>query len=69
MAVPVGEDAGGRPTQMRAHSSGVIISDQPISETVPVQWGGCLPGDGWSEDNLRIIQWDKDRLKHYFDKF
>ena len=57
------------PRNMRAHSSGVVISDRPMHETVPVMWSGALePGD---EDarHIRIIQWDKRSAKHYFDKF
>ncbi len=66
------------PRNMRAHSSGVVISDQPLAETVPVQWAGEVPasrleGDGTTEkgesEPLRIIQWDKRSAKHYFDKF
>lgn len=64
------------PRNMRAHSSGVVISERPIAETVPVQWAGPChvdePGlglDAPSDENLRIIQWDKRSAKHYFDKF
>lgn len=64
------------PRNIRAHSSGVVISDRPISETVPVQWAGPLiadvsveASDGAVDDNLRILQWDKRSAKHYFDKF
>ncbi|MEQ1823934.1 MAG: DNA polymerase III subunit alpha [Fimbriimonadaceae bacterium] len=55
------------PRNMRAHSSGVVISSQPICETVPVMWSASA---GVGEDRgLRIIQWDKRSCKHYFDKF
>ncbi|HXH60282.1 MAG TPA: hypothetical protein VNI20_02885, partial [Fimbriimonadaceae bacterium] len=57
------------PRNIRAHSSGVVISDVPLSETVPVQWSGGLQDDGEREENLRIIQWDKRSARHYFDKF
>lgn len=54
------------PRNMRAHSSGVVISDQPLSETVPVMWSAAERESG---DHLRIIQWDKRSAKHFFDKF
>jgi error-prone DNA polymerase len=57
------------PRNIRAHSSGVVLSDVPLCETVPVQWSGGLQDDGVQEQNLRIIQWDKRSAKHYFDKF
>lgn len=49
------------PRNMRAHSSGVVISADPIADTVPVQHSGveCVP----------IIQWDKRSAKKCFDKF
>lgn len=53
------------PRNIRAHSSGVIVSRQPLADTVPVQWSAGDQEDG----NLRIIQWDKRSAKHYFDKF
>lgn len=49
------------PRNMRAHSSGVVISDRPLAETVPVQWSGA--------EGVQIIQWDKRSAKYYFDKF
>ena len=57
------------PRNMRAHSSGVVVSDVPISETAPVQWSGGTQDDGETEEPLRIIQWDKRSAKHFFDKF
>jgi len=54
------------PRNMRAHSSGVIISSAPIEETVPVMWSAS---DGLGDNHLRIIQWDKRSTKHFFDKF
>jgi len=49
------------PRNMRAHSSGVVISDQPLSYTVPLMHSGV--------DGVQIIQWDKRSAKYYFDKF
>jgi error-prone DNA polymerase len=46
---------------LRAHSSGVVISRDPIRDTVPVVYSGA--------DNVLITQWDKGSSKHYFDKF
>jgi error-prone DNA polymerase len=61
------------PRNMRAHSSGVVISSRPIEETVPVMWSASVPRTEFLEDyeqsNLRIIQWDKRSAKHCFDKF
>lgn len=53
------------PRNVRAHSSGVVISDRPLFETVPVMWSASEAG----QENLRIIQWDKRSAKYYFDKF
>lgn len=49
------------PRNMRAHSSGVVISDQPIRDTIPVQHSGA--------EAVKIIQWDKRSAKRCFDKF
>lgn len=57
------------PRNMRAHSSGVVISDRPLAETVPVMWSGGAQDTEGEPENLRIIQWDKRSAKHYFDKF
>ncbi|HEY3780760.1 MAG TPA: DNA polymerase III subunit alpha [Fimbriimonadaceae bacterium] len=58
------------PRNMRAHSSGVIISARPLAETVPVMWSASPSGDEEGQDDgLRIIQWDKRSAKYYFDKF
>jgi error-prone DNA polymerase len=65
----LGEMLSDVPRNIRAHSSGVVVSDVPLCETVPVQWSGGLQDDGDKEENLRIIQWDKRSAKHYFDKF
>lgn len=66
------------PRNMRSHSSGIIISAVPITDTVPVQWSAA-PGAlsalkntthfEEAEPFLRIIQWDKRSAKHCFDKF
>ncbi|MCG9894726.1 MAG: hypothetical protein MH204_04565, partial [Fimbriimonadaceae bacterium] len=55
------------PRNIRAHSSGVVISARPVWETVPVQLSGV--SDFEEEGGLRIIQWDKRSSKHWFDKF
>ena len=59
------------PRNIRAHSSGVVISSRPLAETVPVMWSASegVESFGETEDFLRIIQWDKRSAKHYFDKF
>ncbi len=59
------------PRNMRAHSSGVVISDRPLAETVPVMWSASeIDGKAMLESpNLKIIQWDKRSAKHFFDKF
>ncbi len=49
------------PRNLRAHSSGVVISRDPIANTVPVVHSGA--------EGVNIIQWDKRSTKHYFDKF
>lgn len=53
------------PRNIRAHSSGVVISHEPLAMTVPVMDSGG-EADG---EPIRIIQWDKRSSKHYFDKF
>jgi error-prone DNA polymerase len=64
------------PRNMRAHSSGVVISSQPLAETVPVMWSASktLSEEAAHEQepeeaHLKIIQWDKRSAKHFFDKF
>jgi len=49
------------PRNLRSHSSGVVISRDPIADTVPV-----VPS---AVDDVKIIQWDKRSAKHFFDKF
>jgi error-prone DNA polymerase len=56
------------PRNVRAHSSGVVVSAEPLIEFVPVQLAGTAEFDG-EEGSLRIIQWDKRSSKHCFDKF
>ncbi len=60
------EDLRDVPRNMRAHSSGVIISETPIADTVPVQYSGTGSD---SEQFIRIIQWDKRSAKRCFVKF
>ncbi len=63
------------PRNMRAHSSGIVVSDRPLADTVPVQWAGPQPPTTARDDDedegapLKIVQWDKRSAKHYFDKF
>jgi len=49
------------PRNMRAHSSGVVISKEPIADIVPVMYSGV--------EDIHIIQWDKRSAKRCFDKF
>ncbi len=49
------------PRNARSHSSGVVISRDPICDTVPVQHSGI--------EDVKIIQWDKRSAKRCFDKF
>jgi error-prone DNA polymerase len=49
------------PRNMRAHSSGVVVSSDPICDWVPVMLSGV--------DCVRILQWDKRSAKRCFDKF
>lgn len=69
------------PRNMRAHSSGLIVSDSPIAEMAPVMWSASpfsrqrIPTSDMNnieEDEsvlFPIIQWDKRSAKYYFDKF
>ncbi|HEY0867345.1 MAG TPA: PHP domain-containing protein, partial [Fimbriimonas sp.] len=59
------------PRNMRVHSSGVVVSDGPLADTVPLMWSATPASDEarGSESQLRMIQWDKRSAKHYFDKF
>lgn len=49
------------PMGIRAHSSGVVISRDPVWDTVPVMLS--------ADEDVRIIQWDKRSAKRSFDKF
>ncbi len=49
------------PRNIRAHSSGVIVSSEPIRDYVPVMRSG--------DEDVKIIQWDKRSAKRSFDKF
>jgi error-prone DNA polymerase len=49
------------PRNVRSHSSGVVISSEPISKIVPTMYSGV--------EDVPIIQWDKRSAKHSFDKF
>jgi error-prone DNA polymerase len=53
------------PKGISSHSSGVVISSEPIWNTVPVMHSAA-EHEG---ENIRIIQWDKRSAKHCFDKF
>ena len=53
------------PRAMSMHSSGVVITRDPVCDTVPVQ--NCAGGQGGVLD--RIIQFDKRSAKHCFIKF
>lgn len=60
------------PRNMRAHSSGVVISSRSLAETVPVMWSASsarVTGQKEVDENIRIIQWDKRSCKYFFDKF
>lgn len=59
------------PRNVRAHSSGVVISSEPLEWTVPRMWGaGIRPQEAEPTDtHMQIIQWDKRSAKYYFDKF
>lgn len=50
----------GLPRHLGAHSSGVVLSDVPVCDVVPVL-------DSARED-VPILQWDKYSAKHFFDK-
>jgi error-prone DNA polymerase len=57
------------PRSIGTHSSGVIISAQPIRDIVPVMWSASEQEGVEGPSHLRMIQWDKRSAKHYFDKF
>ncbi len=49
------------PRSLRSHSSGVVISREPVCDVVPVTHSAV--------DGVDIIQWDKRSAKGFFDKF
>lgn len=55
------EDLMDIPRNARAHSSGIVISENPIEDTVPMMFSGV--------ESVPIIQWDKRSAKRCFDKF
>ncbi|AIE84346.1 DNA polymerase III subunit alpha [Fimbriimonas ginsengisoli] len=55
------EDLMDIPRNARAHSSGVVICEDPIADIVPMMHSGV--------DGVPIIQWDKRSAKDCFDKF
>jgi error-prone DNA polymerase len=59
------------PRNMRVHSSGVVVADAPIADTVPLVWSASPASSEarGEESQLRMMQWDKRSAKHYFDKF
>ena len=59
------------PRNIRCHSSGVVISSEPIDLTVPTMWSATNNSEfsGSAQEPLRIIQWDKRSAKYCFDKF
>lgn len=50
----------GLPRHLGAHSSGVVLSETPVCEVVPVQDS--------ARAEVPILQWDKYSAKHFFDK-
>lgn len=57
------------PRNLRAHSSGVVVTKQPVTDYVPLTWSASMQDDGEEQSHLRIMQWDKRSAKHCFDKF
>ncbi len=57
----LGEQLADVPTNIRSHSSGVVIAAEPIRDICPV----LLSAD----EDVRILQWDKRSAKFAFDKF
>ena len=49
------------PMGIQSHSSGIVISRDPITDYVPVMLSG--------DEDVRILQWDKRSAKISFDKF
>ncbi len=57
----LGEQLSDVPTNIRSHSSGVVIAREPIRDICPVQLS--------ADEDVRILQWDKRSAKYAFDKF
>ena len=58
------------PTHIGLHSSGVVVTEGPLCDTVPVTWSASdNAAESGHADQLRMIQWDKRSAKHFFDKF
>jgi len=57
----LGDQLADVPTNIRSHSSGVVIASEPIRDICPV----LLSAD----EDVRILQWDKRSAKYAFDKF
>lgn len=57
------------PRNLRAHSSGVVVSRAPIADFVPLVPSLSLQDSGRGAEPLRVMQWDKRSAKHCFDKF
>jgi error-prone DNA polymerase len=57
------------PRNIRVHSSGVVVSADPIRDVVPVMWSASPGPKGEDEGWLRLAHWDKRSIKHCYDKF
>ncbi len=57
----LGEQLADVPTNIRSHSSGVVIASEPIRDFCPVMLS--------ADEDVRILQWDKRSAKFVFDKF
>ncbi len=59
------------PFDIGCHSSGLVVSSQPISDYVPIMWSATPshPTAQTTEPFLRLMQWDKRSSKSLFDKF
>lgn len=57
----LGDQLADVPINIRSHSSGVVIANEPIRDICPVQLS--------ADEDVRILQWDKRSAKYAFDKF
>jgi len=59
------------PNGVGLHSAGVIVSETPLRDSVPVVWSASPVSkeSGVDEPHLRMVQWDKRSAKRCFDKF